>query len=96
MHSILSGIQGLVNLLFLVVVLGTLGVSWLYAYKLRERYKNADFPWGKAIAIVGLEILVWIAFNFFFEIFKANWVWISIVGIVVIFFILKRKKRKYV
>lgn len=96
MYSILSGIQGLVNLLFLVVVLGTLGVSWLYAYKLRERYKNADFPWGKAIAIVGLEILVWIAFNFFFNIFKAYWPWISIVGIVVIFFILSRKKRKYV
>ncbi len=95
METILSGIQGLVNLLFLAVVLGTLGISWLYAYRLRDRH-NADFPWGKALAIVGFEILIWIAFNFFFEIFKANWLWITIVGVVVIFIILKRKKRKYV
>lgn len=95
MYSILSGIQGFVNLLFLAVVLVTLGISWLYAYRLRQRH-NADFPWGKAIAIIGLEVLTWIAFNFFFDIFKANWIWISIAGIVVIFIILSRKKRKYV
>lgn len=95
MVTILSGIQGLVNLLFFVAIVGTIGVSWLYAYRLRDRH-NADFPWGKALAIIGIEVLTMIAFNIFFEIFKANWLWISIVGIVVIFIILKRKKRKYV
>ncbi|MDE0084888.1 MAG: hypothetical protein OXU23_04185 [Candidatus Poribacteria bacterium] len=95
MVTILSGIQGLVNLLFFVAIVGTIGVSWLYAYRLRDRH-NADFPWGKALAIIGIEVLTMIAFNIFFEIFKANWLWISIVGVVVIFIILKRKKRKYV
>lgn len=95
MYAILSGIQGLVNLLFFVAIVGTLGVSWVFADRLRKRH-NADFPWNKALAIIGIEVLTMIAFNIFFEIFKAHWLWITIVGVVVIFIILKRKKRKYV
>ena len=95
MYSILSGIQGLVNLLFFFAIVGTIGVSWVFADRLHKRH-NADFPWGKALAIIGIEVLTMIAFNIFFEIFKANWLWISIVGIIVIFIILSRKKRKYV
>ena len=95
MHAIFGGIQGLVNLLFFVAIVGTLGVSWVFADRLRKRH-SADFPWNKALAIIGIEVLTMIAFNIFFEIFKANWPWITIVGVVVIFIILKRKKRKYV
>lgn len=95
MYAILSGIQGLVNLLFFVAIVGTIGVSWVFADRLRKRH-NADFPWNKALAIIGIEVLTMIAFNIFFNIFKAYWPWISIVGIVVIYIILSRKKRKYV
>lgn len=95
MDFLFESIQTSINLLFLIIVLGTVGISWFFADRLRKRH-NADFPWGKALTIIGLEVLIWIAFNFFFEIFQAHWVWISIVGVVVIFIILKRKKRKYV
>lgn len=94
MYALLSGIQGIVNLLFFVAVVGTLGISWLFADRLRKQH-NADFPWGKSIAIVAIEVGAWIAFNIFFNFFKANWLWISIGGIVLIFIILSRKKRKY-
>jgi hypothetical protein len=95
MLSILNGIQGLVNFLFLVAIFGTLGVSWLYAYRLKKQY-NADFPWGKTISIVGIEVLLWIGFNFFWEIFEAFWLPIVVVAVIVIAIILSRKKRRYV
>jgi hypothetical protein len=95
MDSILSGIQGLVNVLFVVVIVGTLGISWVFSDRLRKRH-NAGFPWNKALTIIGIEVLTMIVFNIFFEILKAHSVWITIVGIVVIFIILSRKKRKYV
>jgi hypothetical protein len=95
MLSILNGIQGLVNFLFLVAIFGTLGVSWLYAYRLKKQY-NADFPWGKTLSIVGIEVLLWIGFNFFWEIFEAFWLPILVVAVIVIAIILSRKKRRYV
>lgn len=94
MLGILNGIQGLVNLLFFLVIVGTLVVSWVYAYRLRKQYR-AEFPWGKTAGIVGIELLLWIGFNLFWEIFKAFWLPIVIVAIIVIVFI-SRKKRKYV
>ncbi|MCG9133860.1 hypothetical protein J5I95_19500 [Candidatus Poribacteria bacterium] len=90
----LSGIQSLVNFLFLIVVIGTLGVSWLYASRLKKQY-GADFPWNKTAVIVGIEVLLWIGFNIFLEFFKAYWLPISIIAIIVMVFI-SRKKRKYV
>ncbi len=95
MLSILNGIQGLVNFLFLVAIFGTLAVSWLYAYRLKKQY-NADFPWGKTMSIVGIEVLLWIGFTVFWEIFEAFWLPIVVVAAVVIAIILSRKKRKYV
>ena len=91
---ILSGIQSLVNFLFLIVIIGTLGVSWLYASRLKKQY-GADFPWNKTAVIVGIEVLLWIGFNIFLEFFKAYWLPISIIAIIVVVFI-SRKKRKYV
>ena len=94
MLGILNGIQGLVNLLFFLVIVGTIGVSWLYAHRLKKQY-SADFPWGKTAGIVGIEVLLWIGFTIFWEIFEAFWLPIVIVGIIAIVLI-SRKKRKYV
>ena len=91
---ILSSIQTLGNLLFLIAIIGTLGVSWVYADRLKKQY-GADFPWNKTAIIVGIEVLLWIGFNIFLEFFKAYWLPISIIAIIVIVLI-SRKKRKYV
>ena len=95
MLSILNGIQGLVNLLFLVAIVGTVIVSWIYADRLKKQYR-ADFPWGKTASIVGIEVLLWIGFNFFWAIVKAFWMPILVVAIVAIIIILSRNRRKYV
>ena len=94
MLGILNGIQGLVNLLFFLVIIGTLVVSWVYAHRLQKQY-SAGFPWGKTAGIIGIEVLLWIGFNLFWEIFEAFWLPIVIVAIIAIVFI-SRKKRKYV
>ena len=94
MLGFLNGIQGLINLLFFVVIVGTLVVSWLYASRLKKQY-GAGFPWNKTAMIVGIEVLLWIGFNFFWEIFEAFWWQITIVAIIAIVLI-SRKKRKYV
>lgn len=90
----LSGIQSIINFLFLVVVLGTLGVSWVFAQRLRKQH-GADFPWNKTAAIVGIEVLIWIGFNIFWEFFKVYWLPITIVAVIVMV-IISRKKRRYV
>ena len=94
MLSILNGIQGLVNLLFFVAIVGTLGVSWLYASRLKKQY-GADFPWSKTAMIVGIEVLLWIGFTIFWGFVKAFWVPIVVIAIIAIVLI-SRKKRKYV
>jgi len=94
MFFFLSGIQSIVNFLFLVIVLGTLGVSWVFAQRLRKQY-GADFPWNKTAAIVGIEVLIWIGFNIFWEFFKVYWLPISIIAVIIIG-IISRKKRRYV
>jgi len=94
MFFFLSGIQSIVNFLFLVIVLGTLGVSWVFAQRLRKQY-SADFPWNKTAAIVGIEVLIWIGFNIFWEFFKVYWLPISIIAVIIIG-IISRKKRRYV
>ncbi len=93
-NFILESLQLFVNLIFLAVVVGTLGISALYAGRLKKRY-NAPFPWSKTAAIVGIEVLLWIGFNIFFEAFQANWLWISIASVILIVLIVSRKKRKY-
>ena len=94
MLTILNGIQGLVNLLFFLAIVGTLGVSWLYASRLKKQY-GADFPWSKTAMIVGIEVLLWIGFTIFWGFVKAFWLPIVVVAIIAIVLI-SRKKRKYV
>ena len=65
MEAILGAAQSLVNLLFVVIILGTAGLSWWLSVKYRERY--AEFPWNKAAIILGIEVLAWIAFNIFWS-----------------------------
>lgn len=91
MEAILGAAQSLVNFIFLVVVLGTAGISWWLSTKYRERY--AEFPWNKAAIILGIEVLAWIAFNIFWSWVIHNW-WIAIVLIVIIILVLK-KRRSY-
>ena len=94
MDFILNGIQGLVNLLFFVAIVGTLVVSWLYASRLKKQY-GADFPWSKTAMIVGIEVLLWIGFTIFWGFVKAFWLPIVVIAIIAIVLI-SRKKRKYV
>ena len=91
MEAILGAAQGLVNLLFVVIILGTAGVSWWLSIKYRERY--AEFPWNKAAIILGIEVLAWIAFNIFWGWVINNW-WIAIVLIVIIIIVLKKRRRE--
>lgn len=93
LNFIFESIQGTVNLLFVVVVVGTVVVSFIYADRLRKRH-SADFPWNKALAIIAIEVGLWIAFNIFFEIFQAYWVWITI-GTIIVLYIISKKKRRY-
>ena len=93
-NFILSGIQNFVNLLFFVAIVGTLGVSWVYASRLKKQY-SADFPWNKTALIVGIEVLLWIGFTIFWGILKTFWVPILIVAVIAIVLI-SRKKRRYV
>lgn len=94
MLTILGTIQGFVNLLFVIVILGTFIVSWIFSDRLSKRH-NAEFPWGKALSIIGIEVLVMIGFNVFFEIYKAHWFWITIGTLVVLFIVMSRKKKRY-
>ncbi|MCG9126472.1 hypothetical protein JT359_02620 [Candidatus Poribacteria bacterium] len=94
MNFFLESVQSAVNLLFLLIVLGTLVISWIFAYKLQKLH-NADFPWGKTLMIVGIEVAAWIGFNIFFELFQKHWIIITIIGLIAIYFVSKRKKQKF-
>ena len=91
MELILGAAQSLVNLLFLVVILGTAIISWWLSTKYRERY--AEFPWNKAATILAIEVLAWIAFNIFWSWVINNW-WIAIVLVVIIIIVLKKRRRE--
>ena len=65
LNFIFESIQGTVNLLFFVVVVGTVVVSFVYANRLQKRH-NADFPWNKALAIIGIEVALWISIQHIF------------------------------
>ena len=91
MEMILGAAQSLVNFLFLVVILGTAGLSWWLSTKYRERY--AEFPWNKAAIVLGIEVLAWIAFNIFWNWVTDNW-WIAIVLVVIIVLVLKKRRRE--
>ena len=90
MEAILGAAGSLVTLLFVIVILGTAGISWWLSIKYRERY--AEFPWNKVAIILGIEVLALIAFNIFWSWVTHNW-WIAIVLIVIIIIVLKKRRR---
>jgi hypothetical protein len=88
--SIFSGIQALVNFLFLIAVLGTAGVSWWLSMKYKERF--AEFPWHKAGIILGIEVLTWIAFNIAWNLMTNN-LWLVAIVVIIIIVVMTKKKR---
>ncbi|MXV75172.1 caspase family protein [Candidatus Poribacteria bacterium] len=87
-----------VNLIFAVVVLGTLAISGRISRKLKKQYAGRDriaAQRNKAWAILFIEVVIWIGFNIFYEFSRANWLWIGIGGVVVIGIILSRKRKQY-
>lgn len=93
-------IEGLreVNFIFAAVVLGTLVISGRISRKLKKQYverARIAAQRSKAWAILFIEVLIWIAFNVFWEFSRANWLWICIGGIVMIGIILSRKPKRY-
>lgn len=87
-----------VNLIFAVVVLGTLAISGRISRKLKKQYAGRDriaAQRSKAWAILFIEVVIWIGFNVFYEFSRANWLWIGIGSVVVIGIILSRKRKRY-
>ena len=87
-----------VNLIFAVVVLGTLAISGRISRKLKKQYAGRGriaVHRSKAWAILFIEVLIWIGFNVFWEFSMANWVWIGIGSVVMIGIILLRKPKRY-
>ena len=88
----------IVNLIFIAVVFGTLGISGRISRKLKKQYVSRSrlrAHRSKAFAVIGIEVLMWIGFNIFWQFFRANWLLICIGGVVIISMILFRKKKRY-
>ena len=87
----MGAIQSLMNLIFFLVVAGTvLGSVWL-SRKYKERF--ADFPWGKAALLIVIEVIAWIVFNWLWTWVRMN-PWIAAIVIVILVIILLKKKKK--
>jgi len=87
-----------VNLIFAVLVLGTLAISGRISRKLKKQSagrKRIAAQRSKAWAILFIEVVIWIGFNVFYEFSRANWLWIGIGGVVVIGIILSRQRKRY-
>ena len=66
----MGAIQGLMNFIFFVLVAATVvGSIWL-SRKFKSRY--AEFPWGKAILLIVVEVVAWIVFNWVWSWVRAN------------------------
>lgn len=80
-------IQSLINVIFfLIIAVTVVGSVWL-SRKYKERY--ADFPWGKAVLLIVIEVAALIIFK---------WLWanplIVAIAIILLIVILVRKKKK--
>ena len=86
------------NYIFLAIVLGSLFISNRISRSLKKQYANrrrmSSHRW-KAFGVISIEVLMWIGFNVFWAFFRTNWVIISIIGVVLIFMILTRKRKQY-
>jgi len=88
----MGAIQSLMNLIFFLLVAGTVVVSIWLSRKYKERL--AEFPWGKTGLLLAVEVVAWIVFNWV-------WTWVrvhpwvaAIVAVIMIVILLKRKKKE--
>jgi hypothetical protein len=85
-------LQSFANLLFFLLIAGTVIFSIWLSRKYKERY--AEFPWQKAGIIIALEVVAWVVFNWFMSFFR-HYPWIAaIIIIIAIIFLVKRKKNR--
>lgn len=88
----MEAVQALMNFIFFVLIVGTIGVSVWMSRKYKERY--AEFPWGKTALLIVIEVLACIIFNIVWSWFRAH-PWIAaIVAVLMIVVLLKRKKKE--
>jgi len=91
MNAILSPIGLLIQLMFLIVILATIIISWWLSQKYQERY--AEFPWRKTGIILAIEILSWIAFIIFWSWFMKHFWVTAIIAVIIIIILLSRRKK---
>jgi len=92
MQWLLGTTQSLVNLIFFLVILGTIiGAAWLYK-RFQKHYAADKFPWGKTGIVLGIEIISWLGFNIFWS-WVSNNFWIALVILVIIAIILIKRKK---
>ena len=87
-----------VNYIFLAVVLGTLFISNRISHGLKKQHASRarrNTHSGKTFAIITLEVLIWIGFNVFWQFFRTHWIFVCVIGIVMIGMILFRKQKRY-
>lgn len=87
-----------VNFIFIVLVLSTLGISSRVSRKLKKQYASRarlSSHRGKMFAVIVVEVLIWIGFNVFWQFSRVNWMFICIIGVLLIGIILSRQKKRY-
>ena len=87
------------NYFFLTIVPFSLFISNRISRSLKKQYANrrriSSHRW-KAFGVIAIEVLMWIGANVFWGFFRTNWIIMSIISVVLIFFILTRKRKQYV
>jgi hypothetical protein len=93
MQWILGTIGSLIHLIFALVVLATIIISWWLSRKYQERY--VEFPWWKTGIILAIEILSWIAFAIFWGWLMKYFLVTAIIAAIIIIIVLMRRRRSY-
>ena len=89
----MGAIQGLMNIIFFVVVVGTVVISFWLSRKYKERY--AEFPWKKTGLLLAVEVIAWILFNWIWHWIRVH-PWSAAIVVVIIIVILAWRRKKEV
>ena len=82
----------LINLLFFLIVAGTVIFAIWLSRKYKERY--AEFPWWKAGIIIALEVVAWIVTaSLWAWVIHHPWLAIIVIGIIIIVLLARKKKQ---
>ena len=93
-----AGDRKTVNYIFLAIVLGTFFISNRISRGLKKQHASRarrSAHSGKTFAIIAVEVLIWIGFNVFWQLFRTHWIPVCVIGIVLIGIILSRKQKGY-